>query len=226
MTGEISKSLNIRPGLIATGVTVAAMLAATAWAWDKTPDNMPVHFGFDGQPDRWGPKWEALVSIPVLAAIVGAILAAIPRFDPKRENLAQSSGFYYAIWLGVLAVLAAVHAGFIALAIGVPFDMGRVICVAIGGLFVVMGNFMGKSRPNWFAGFRTPWTLSSDYSWQRTHRTVGPLFMLTGALAVGAALIFGAQIAIPIIVVGALLTATFGVALSYVFWKNDPERNV
>jgi uncharacterized membrane protein len=43
---------------------------------------------------------------------------------------------------------------------------------------------MGKMRPSYFMGIRTPWTLSSDENWTRTHRlggrvwVIGSVFML------------------------------------------------
>lgn len=224
MTGETSKTMNVWPGLIATGCVVAAMVGASLWVWDQAPDSLPVHFGLDGTPDRWGSKLEALLAIPALTGVLGALMAGLPQLDPRRENLARSASFYYAAWFGVLALLAAIHAGAIATAMGSAIDMGQLIAIAAGALIILIGNFMGKSRPNWFAGIRTPWTLSSDYAWQRTHRIAGPLFMLTGAATIAAALVLSQQTAIVILVAGLLITSLLSVVLSYVFWKSDPER--
>ncbi|MEL7298668.1 MAG: SdpI family protein, partial [Pseudomonadota bacterium] len=50
----------------------------------------------------------------------------------------------------------------------------------VGLLFVVLGNYMGKLRKNFFIGIRTPWTLASDEVWARTHRLGGYLFVAAG----------------------------------------------
>ncbi|MEK7167698.1 MAG: SdpI family protein, partial [Patescibacteria group bacterium] len=45
---------------------------------------------------------------------------------------------------------------------------------------IVLGNYLGKIKPNWFMGIRTPWTLSSEVVWNKTHRMGGRLFIILG----------------------------------------------
>lgn len=221
---ETGKALNIWPGVVATTLVCVGMLAASVWAWDKVPDRIPVHFGLDGTADRWGAKWEGLLIMPGLVALIGAIMAVVPLIDPRKSNLASSGGFYYAVWYGELAVMSVAHAGLIAAAMGAIANLGQWIAIAVGALFVLLGNFMGKSRANWFAGFRTPWTLSSDYSWQKTHRMTGWMFMLTGITTILAAIFLPPMAAFIAMIVGAFGTVIIGSILSYLYWKNDPER--
>ena len=47
---------------------------------------------------------------------------------------------------------------------------------------MVIGNVMGKLRPNHFVGFRTPWTLANERVWDQTHRFGGKVFVLGGML--------------------------------------------
>ena len=63
-----------------------------------------------------------------------------------------------------------------------------VLTAAIGVMLIVMGNFMGKIRSNFVFGMRTPWTLSSELSWNKTHRLTGKLFMLWGLVVLGLSL--------------------------------------
>ena len=221
---QTRQTLNIRQGVIATGVVIAGMVAASVWAWDKVPANLPVHFGLDGTADRYGSKWEALLIMPGAAALIGLIMAALPAIDPRRNNLARSGGLYYAAWFGALAVMGVAHAGLIAAAMGAAVNSGQIAAIAVGGLFVLLGNYMGKSRSNWFAGFRTPWTLSSDYSWQQTHRVTGWMFILTGVATIMSAIFLGPITAFAAMSAGTVGTVILGSYLSYVFWKNDPER--
>jgi uncharacterized membrane protein len=224
MDDESPKTLNIWPGVTATAVVALGMLAASAWAWDRIPDSVPVHFGIDGTADRYGSKWEALLIMPGVVALVGLIMAVVPMIDPRKNNLAQSGGFYYAVWYGELAVMSVAHAGLIMAAMGLVANVGQILFVVVGGLFILLGNYMGKSRPNWFAGFRTPWTLSSDYSWQQTHRATGWMFMLTGAATIAAGMLVSTMAAALVLIGGALLTVAVGAWLSYAYWKNDPEK--
>ena len=95
--------------------------------------------------------------------------------------------------------------------------------VVLGGLFVVVGNAMGKLRPNWMVGVRTPWTLSSKRSWDRTHRLAGWMFVGAGlvfwiaaALAPGRAIVPG----VVALITGALVSVIY----SYVVWRDDPDK--
>ena len=102
-------------------------------------------------------------------------------------------------------------------------DIGTVLPLISGALFVVLGNLLGKVRPNWFFGIRTPWALSSAESWSRTHRLGGWLFLALGLLTMASAL------AVPrwsiAVMMALLLAATVGLAAySYVVWRRDPDK--
>ena len=73
------------------------------------------------------------------------------------------------------------YAATVAAAFGRHFDITSVVFLGMAVLFSIIGNFMSKIRPNWFVGVRTPWTLSSKLSWDKTHRLAGWLFLLMGA---------------------------------------------
>ena len=97
--------MNLRPMLIANTALIAAMSAFSAWAWTRIPDgaSLPVHFGLDGTPDRFGSKTEALIFMPVLAVGITILLWALPRFDPRRENIEASGKFWNLVSIAVVA---------------------------------------------------------------------------------------------------------------------------
>jgi uncharacterized membrane protein len=82
---------------------------------------------------------------------------------------------------------------------------------------------MGKIRPNWFVGVRTPWTLSSKLSWDKTHRLAGWLSLVMGAMFAVVAFYHNAWTfaAMLIVVVGSL---AWMVVYSYLVYRNDPDR--
>ncbi len=106
---------------------------------------------------------------------------------------------------------------------GVQLDGLTVVPVLVGGLFVVLGSVMGKIRPNWFVGIRTPWTLSSKLSWTKTHRLGGRLFVLMGITLLASEFVgsaWGLLFALAV-VAGCLL---WMVLFSYLVWRADPEK--
>ena len=101
--------------------------------------------------------------------------------------------------------------------------VGGLIIGAVGLLFIVLGAVMGRLRPNWFAGIRTPWTLSSTRSWERTHRVGGWVFIGIGALTMGLAPV-GGELAIVAMMVAMLVGVVGLVVYSYVVWRDDPDK--
>ena len=115
---------------------------------------------------------------------------------------------------GVL-LLAVVHFGSLALALGTPFDMTRVIGAGAGLLLILLGDLMGKVRYNYVLGVRTPWTLADERVWDRTHRTMGPWFMAWGAIVATASLVAGAPGLAAAAAAGAVVVGLGAVACSY-----------
>ena len=95
--------------------------------------------------------------------------------------------------------------------------------VLIAALFVAIGLVMGKLRPNWFVGIRTPWTLSSKLAWTRSHSLGGWLFTALGIAAL-AMLAVDREAALVVLVVGGSALAITVVAYSYIVWRSDPNR--
>jgi uncharacterized membrane protein len=219
--------MNIRPMLIYSFVVVGLMLALSAWAWTQLPADasIPIHWGVDGQPNGFAPKPIGLFLVPGITALITALFAVIPRIEPRRANLERSGTAYRATWVGVVTLMGVVHAAAIAAALGAEFDISRVVLIGVGALFVVIGNYLPKVQSNFLMGIRTPWTLTSDLSWQKTHRLGGRLFVLEGLVLIVLGLIGASPQWLGVLIVAGiaiLLVVVF--AYSYRVWKADPAK--
>jgi immunity protein, SdpI family len=202
---------------------LVAMFTVAALNWRVVPDQMPVHWGLSGQPDRWGGRFEGLLLLPLVGVAVYLVLLAAPRIDPGRANYASFAEAYGAVRLVVLVAMLAIQVMMVLAARGRAVDMGAWVPLIVGGLFTVLGSLFGKLRPNWFIGIRTPWTLSSKQSWDRTHRVGGRLFILFGLLLMSLALSRPAWLVIAVF--GVIAAGVIGlVVYSYVVWRDDPEK--
>ena len=202
---------------------LAAMFTVAALSWHAVPDRMPVHWGLSGEPDRWGGRFEGLLLLPLIAVAVYLVLLLAPRIDPGRANYVSFAGAYGTVRLIVLVAMLALQVMMVQAARGRAVDIGAWVPLIVGGMFVVLGNLFGKLRPNWFIGIRTPWTLSSKQSWDRTHRAGGWLFILFGLLLMSLAVARPSWLVVTVI---ALIAAgVIGlVGYSYVVWRDDPEK--
>ena len=218
--------MNLRPLAIAAVVTVGLMLGLAAWAWAQIPPGaeIAVHWGIDGQPDGYASREFALLFIPGLTVLIAGLLSFLPRIEPRADNLARSGPAYVQVAIAVLVVMVAVQLTVVLAAVGSPLSIGIVLGVAIGVMLIVIGNVMGKVRSNFIFGVRTPWTLSSDLSWNKTHRLVGRLFVLLGLTTTVVALIGGLSAFFAVVLGGIVLIVIVAFVYSYRVWRSDPAR--
>jgi uncharacterized membrane protein len=213
--------------LVFSALVIGAMTLLGIWAWFQLPADaqIPIHWGLDGQPNGYAPKAVGLFLLPLITAGVAAIFWLIPVIEPRRANIEKSGKPYAAIWVGVVLLLAAVDLATTAAALGATFDITLVVLVATGVLFMVIGNYLPKVRPNYMVGIRTPWTLTSDLSWDRTHRLGGRLFVLEGIAFILLGLIRPASgTFIGVLIGGIVLMLIVLFGYSYRVWKSDPAR--
>lgn len=219
--------MNVRPMILVSAAVVGVMLVVSSLAYLALPADaqVPIHWGPDGQPDGHADKALGLFLLPGTTGFVAALLAVIPRIEPRRANLERSGKAYAATWIGVILLLGGLHLLAIAVTMGATLDLTRIVMAGTGVLFAVIGNYLPKVRPNYLMGIRTPWTLASDLAWDRTHRTGGRLFVALGLLLILAAIIGISGLALAILLIAGivvLIAAMFG--YSYRVWRDDPAR--
>jgi uncharacterized membrane protein len=187
------------------------------------PDKIPVHWNIHGEVDGYGGRFTGLILLPLIMLGMYALLLVLPMFDPGRANYPTFASTYYAIRFALTLFFCCIYLVGVLVALGYHVSMNTVIGLAMGFLFIVLGNVMGKIRPNWFVGVRTPWTLSSKLSWTKTHRLAGWLFIVMGLLSVAWAIVqtpwmFAIMISVCVVSGVSLLV------YSYLVYAKDPAR--
>ncbi|GJL96185.1 MAG: hypothetical protein DHS20C06_00020 [Hyphobacterium sp.] len=219
----------IRLGLIISTFALVLTIMFSVYGWINTPEgaSIPVHFNLSGEADRYGSKAEAFLFLPALLVGITFLLSIAPAIDPRGKNLRRSRPIYIVGWIiGVVALAGA--QGFLtwtAIGGGVEGEtMARGVGVFISGILLLVGLVIARARPNFFAGIRTPWTLTSDLSWDKTHRWASRVFTLLGLVGLVSALLLSPE-PVTISLIAALLASTLGlIVYSFFVWKNDPAR--
>jgi len=204
-------------------VAVAVALAFSLWALPRLPDQVATHWGLSGQPDDWSSRTFAALFFPGMMLVLTAVFAFLPRIDPLRRNYEVHGSTYWALVNSVVVFMVLVHVAVLGNGLGWPIPMGRVAPAGVGALFVLIGNLMTRMRPNWFMGIRTPWTLSSERVWRKTHRVGGYAFMAGGLLMILIAFVSGPRL-VPLLlgVVGVIVL--WPVVYSYLEWRKEQEE--
>jgi uncharacterized membrane protein len=203
---------------------IVLMFALAAWQWSTAPDVIPIHWNLQGQVDGWSGKSMGLLFLPLTALAVELLLAILPLFEPK---LGEDGGLkaYGLIQVAVLLLLLAIYIFMLLVIHGRALDGGFWFPLLLGLFIAAVGSAMGKLPRNGLAGARTPWTLSSELSWQKTNRLAGRIFVGSG-LATVAAAFAGPVIAFSLLMTGLVGGSIFCVIYSYVVWKGDPGRTL
>lgn len=203
-------------------VVAAALLAVTWWAWDRLPPHMATHWDASGHVNGYSPRAFGALFAPGLIVLLTLLFQVLPLLDPRRQNYEKFIHTYWVIANSVGLFVGVAHVLVIANALGYPVSMSRIVPLALGILFIALGNVLPRVEPNWFVGIRTPWTLSSDTVWRRTHRTGGWTFFLGGcALLVEGMTPLRAYWPAMILTIAAAVLIP--VIQSYVLWKGEQD---
>jgi uncharacterized membrane protein len=170
---------------IVSAVFVAAMLAIAVWIYPDLPPLAPTHWDAGGNVNGWMPRFWA-AALPVLVLLGLAILTPLlPCISPRKFEITPFANVYGVLMLVIQGVLLVIFTCALLAGAGHQVPISLIAALSVGVLLMVIGNYMGKLRKNFFIGIRTPWTLASDVVWERTHRFAGPLFVAAGAAWIG-----------------------------------------
>jgi len=187
--------------------------------WNKIPDKVPTHFDIKGQPDDYSGKTFALLLMPVMNIIIYFILFIVPRIDPRKKNYAAFGSSYQNIrmlihlfFVGMFIFITKTTSG------GQPLKLNAFL----SGLllfFALLGNYMRTVRSNFFVGIRTPWTLSNDIVWRKTHELGGKIWFYSGIVLAIIIFFLPQTAAVIVMFCGIFLMVIIPVVYSYVEYR-------
>jgi uncharacterized membrane protein len=201
-------------------VAAALAVAMSVWAFPQLPPRVATHWNLQGTPDGFSGRGWAIAIVPIMLVIMTVIFNVLPKVDPRRENYQKFLSSYWLIANAGIVFLLVAHGMILAAGMGMSIKIDRLMPLGVGLLFVFLGNYLTRVEPNWFVGIRTPWTLSSDAVWRKTHRTGGLLMVLGGVvLAISAFLPRPAFLALFVVTI--IVVAVIPMVQSYVLWKRE-----
>jgi uncharacterized membrane protein len=196
--------------------------AFLAFIWASLPAEVPLHWGIDGEINRYGSKME-LILMGIIPIFLYALFLLVPLIDPKKRIAAMGNKFF-TIRL-ITAVFIAVLFTFIIYSVKEEsLANPNYLFMIIGAFFVLLGNYFKTIKPNYFVGIRTPWTLENETIWKSTHKFAGKLWVAGGLLIIFSCFIFNEQTALIVFIIITAIITLIPVAHSYLQFKNNTER--
>ena len=156
---------------------------AWAYAWPNLPDTMAVHWGMEGV-NGYASKFNAMLLLLGIMIFTYVLLTITPKIDPKKKNYDKFSKGYMIINYSVVVLLFLVNMLVIGVGLGYDIPMNSTPLILVGLLFIVIGNYLPQCKPNYFVGIKTPWTLSNEEVWRKTHRFSGKVFVVLGIIMI------------------------------------------
>jgi uncharacterized membrane protein len=184
-------------------LAILALVIFGVVIYPQAPEMVPSHWNLQGQVDDYMRKEFGLFMGPIISLAVFTGMSLLPNIDPKKKNYEKFSGAYRTFRRAIILLLLLLQVVVNLVVLGIPVDIGRLVNLGLGILFIVIGNIMGKVRFNYFIGIRTPWTLASEEVWRKTHRHIAKWWVVAGIVVMGGAFMPGAAkfyfVLIPII---------------------------
>jgi uncharacterized membrane protein len=214
--------MNVRRIEICIIAIAALSFVIGVYYYPQMPEQMASHWNAKGQVDDHISRFWGMFLIPITLVGLALLFIAIPRIDPLRENIEKFRRYYDGFVILFLMFMIFVYFQTILWNTGIKISPNAYLPIAVGPLFIGIGILCENTRRNWFIGIRTPWTLSSDRVWDKTHRMAGKLFKIAGVIAIVGILF--QDYAVFFILVPALLVATYTTAYSYFEYKKESHR--
>lgn len=204
--------------IVIIGIIILSFLVGF-YFYPQMPERVASHWNAQGEVDGYMPKSWGLFFMPLLLVGLFLLFLLIPKIDPLKENIKKFRKYFDGFIVLLMLFLFYIYLLTIFWNIGFRFNMGQLMIPALGILFYYCGILIENAKRNWFIGIRTPWTLSSETVWDKTHKIGGRLFKIAGVIALFG--IFFPKQSILFVIVPVLLVTVYTLIYSYFAYQKE-----
>lgn len=196
--------------------------AVGIYFYPQMPDRVASHWNSQGKVDGYMSKFWGLFLMPIISLVMFLFFLIIPRIDPLRANIEKFRKYFDWFIVLIMVFLFYLYLLTIAWNLGFRFNFVLSLIPAFSLLFYYLGVLIENAKRNWFIGIRTPWTLSSDRVWEKTHKIGGRLFKIIGVMTLLG--IFFPSVALFFLIGIAILAGLYTAIYSYLEYKKEKEK--
>ncbi len=170
--------------IILFGIVLLSFLISV-YLYPQMPEKMASHWNAKGEVDGCMSKFWALFLSPLILTAVVLFFLILPRIDPLRANIEEFRKYYDGFIILVSVFMLSIQLQVILWNFGIKVRPTLTLPIGLGLLMYYSGILCENSKRNWFMGIKTPWTLSSDMVWQKTHKIAGKLLKIAAIITFG-----------------------------------------
>lgn len=186
------------------------------------PDQMASHWNAQGVADGYSSKLTNVLMFPILQCIFSILFFFIPKIDPKKENIKEFENTFHIFIYAFMSFMTLLQLQVFLWNTGTKISMNTVMPILMGLLFIVVAQLVSKAKQNYTIGIRTPWTLSSEKVWNKTHKLGGKLFLICGILSIFSFLL--PEYTYIVVLASVILSTIIVFAYSYIEYKKESRK--
>jgi len=194
-------------------------LIISIYFYPQMPEKIASHWNAQGQVDGYMSKFWGLFLIPFILVGLALLFVAIPRIDPLKANIEKFRKYYDGFVILFFIFMLSIHSQVILWNLGIRISPNVIAPIGIGILLFYIGILCENAKRNWFIGIRTPWTLSSERVWEKTHKIGGKLFKIAGVIIFFG--VFFQTYALFFILVPVISVAAYTIIYSYFEYQKE-----
>ena len=207
---------------ILPGVVLLVVLAG-AITYPILPDQIASHWNAAGEADGYMDKFWGIFLLPLVMAGMYLFYFVIPKIDPLKKNIESFRPTYNTFWLWMFVFLLYIFGLSMVWNFGYRFNFTVAIVPAIAAFLYIIGVVLEKSKRNWFVGIRTPWTLSNDVVWDKTHKLGGRLFKVAAVISLLGLFLRGELPVLAVLAAPVAIVAVVTIVYSYVEFRKNSD---
>ncbi len=205
--------------IIITSVLTLMPMIIGLILWDKLPEQLPTHFGINGEADGWNSKPFAVFGLPVFMLAMHLICVLATKADPKHNNISDK---VFTLILYITPTVSLLMCTLLyPVAMGKKVPVSIIVMLFVGLVFVLIGNYLPKCKQSYTIGIKLPWTLEDSENWNKTHSLSGKLWVICGLIIMATAFLENPFIFLPVVLIMIIVPTAY----SFLLYKKKKGKS-
>lgn len=210
--------MKINKTLIISTILCIIPMIFSILLYNKLPEKIPTHFNINGEVDSYESKLFVCILLPIMLCIVNILLNIILNNDPKKQNHNETLLTIFKFIIPLISLIFIPSS--ILISLGFNINIAIIAPIFISIIFILIGNYLPKCRPNYTMGIRLPWTLNNENNWIKTHRLSGFLWVISGLILLLTTLI-NKNLSFYVLIISIILTVIIPCIYSFILFKKS-----
>ena len=197
--------------LVLTSIVLLIPMAIGLILWNQLPEQIPSHWGINGEVDGWSSKAFAVFGFPCILLALHWLCVIVSSADPGSKNY-HPKMLTLVLWICPVLSLV-LNALVYTAALGYQLNVEIIMPLLVGLMFIIVGNLLPKCRQSFTMGIKLPWTLANEENWNKTHRFSGRLWVIGGVVTMATAFIGSFWILLGVLIVMVVVPTIYSYCL-------------